>query len=121
MKRKIIVIENDLVSVPATNENWMTTHEIANLFDCFISKISANILSILKSDVLDETKVCQTCHYQNGNFIEQYSLEMIIALSFRIKSRNAESFREWLAKKATTKASEVQMFVCGNSNSISLN
>lgn len=77
----------------------MTQHEIADLFQCFISKINAHIRSILKSGVLDETKVCRTYHYKNGNFVEQYDLEMIIALCFRIRSYNAGVFKEWLMRK----------------------
>jgi hypothetical protein len=99
MNRKTITIENGTVSVPQTNDIWMTQHEIADLFECFISKVNANIRSILKSGVLNETKVCRTHNYKNGNFVEQYNLEMITALSFRIKSRNAEIFREWLMGK----------------------
>jgi hypothetical protein len=38
--------------------------------------------------------------YKNGNSVEQYNLEMIAALSFRIKSRNAEVFRKYLMRKA---------------------
>jgi len=77
----------------------MTQHEIADLFECFISKVNANVRSILKSGELNETKVCRTHNYKNGNSVEQYNLEMITALSFRIKSRNAEIFREWLMDK----------------------
>lgn len=102
MNGNIITIENGTVSVPATNEIWMTQHEIADLFECFISKVNVNVRSILKSGVLNETKVCRTHNYKNGNSVEQYNLEMIIALVFRIKSRNAEVFREWLMGKVVS-------------------
>ncbi|NDV67114.1 hypothetical protein D0T60_18010 [Bacteroides sp. 224] len=36
----------------------------------------------------------------NGNFIEQYNLEMIIDLSFRIQSRNAKAFRKYIVEKS---------------------
>lgn len=99
MNRKNITIENGIVSVPASTEIWMTQHEIANLFGCFVSKVSSNIRSILKNGVLLESNVCQIYHYQNDNFVEVYSLEVIVALSFRIQSRNAEIFRKWLINK----------------------
>ena len=86
MNRKIIIIENEIVSVPASAGIWMTQHQLADLFQCFISKINANIRAILKTGVFDESKVCRTYHYKNGNSVEEYGLEMIIALSFRIQS-----------------------------------
>ena len=99
MRREVISIENGVVSVPASAEIWMTQHEIADLFGCFVSKVNSNIHSILKNGVLCESDVCRTYQYQNGNFIEQYNLEMIIALSFRIQSKNAEVFRRWLTRR----------------------
>jgi len=116
MKREIITIENGIVFVPATDEIWMTQHEIADLFQCFISKINANIRSILKSGVLDETKICRTYNYENGNSVEQYNLEMIIALSFRITSYNANAFQEFIIRKITTDMSAKQIFICSNLN-----
>lgn len=100
MNREIITIENGTVSVPASTEIWMSQHQLADLFQCFVGKINANIRAILKNGVLDESKVCRTYRYKNGNFVEQYNLEMIIALSFRIQSRNAEAFRKYLVQKS---------------------
>lgn len=97
MKIKSISIVNNKVIIPSgPNEIWMTANQIANLFECFISKVNANIPAILKSRILDNTKVCQTYYYKNGNSVELYNLEMIIALSFKIKSHNSEILREWI-------------------------
>lgn len=101
MKRQTITIENGIVSAPASAEIWMTQHEITDLFGCFASKVNSNIRSILKSGVLREADVCRIHYYSNGNCVEQYNLEMIIALSFRIQSRNAEVFRRWLTRRLT--------------------
>lgn len=101
MKREIITIKNGMVSVPVAGDIWMTQHEITDLFGCLVSKVSSNIRSILKSEVLKELDVCRMYHYQNGNSVKQYNLEMIIALSFRIQSRNAEVFRQWLTRRLT--------------------
>ena len=100
MKRKI-TIENDVVLIPQSLDIWMTQHEITDLFGCFVSKVNSNIRSILKAGILRESDVCRTYRYQNGNFVEQYGLVMIIALLFRIQSRNAEVFRKWLTKRLT--------------------
>ena len=102
MKRAIITIKNGIVSVPASGKIWMTQYELARLFECFVAKVNSNIRSILKTGVLDERAVCRTYYYKDGGSVEQYNLEMIIALSFKIKSHKAEVFREWLMRKAAT-------------------
>jgi len=86
------------------------------MMQCFVAKVNANIRSILKSGVLDETKVCRTYIYKNGNSVEQYNLEMIIALAFRVKSRNAEESREWLLRKAISTTSPQQILIYSNWN-----
>jgi hypothetical protein len=100
MNREIITIENGIVSVPASAEIWMTQYQLADLFQCFVGKINANMRAILKTGVLDESKVCRTHYYKNGNSVEEYGLEIIIALSFRIQSRNTEVFRRHIVKKS---------------------
>jgi hypothetical protein len=114
MKKEVITIENGVVSVPVNVDIWMTQYELADLFQCFVAKVNANIRSILKSGVLDETKVCRTYNYKNGNSVEQYNLEMIIALSFRIRSYNSDTFREWIVKKATAETSARQILISSN-------
>ena len=99
MNRDKITIENGIVSVPASAEIWMTQHQLADLFQCFVGKINANVRTILKTGVLDEANVCRTHYYKNGNSVEEYGLEMIIALSFRIQSRNAKTFRKYRVGK----------------------
>ena len=99
MKREIIRIENDIVRIPQSIDIWMTQHQLADLFQCFVAKINTNVRAILKTGVFDESKVCRTYHYKNGNSVEQYNLEMIVALSFRIRSRNAEVFRKYIVGK----------------------
>ena len=111
MEREIISIENGKVSISANAEIWMTQHEIADLMQCFVAKVNANVRSILKSGMLNETTVCRMYIYKNGNSVEQYNLEMIIALAFRVKSRNAETFREWLMRKVNEKPSSSQLLI----------
>ena len=101
MKREIISIENGIVSIPTSYSIWMSVHEIAGLFECFVAKVNSNIRSILESGVLDENKAHCYHHYDNGGFLELYSLEMITALAFRIKSHEAEIFRDYLLRRMT--------------------
>jgi Virulence protein len=116
MEREVISIENGKMFIPGNVEIWMTQHEIADLMQCFVAKVNANVRSILKSGVLDETKVCRTHTYKNGNSVELYNLEMIIALAFRIRSYNADAFREFIVRKVIAETLASQIFVYNNWN-----
>ena len=87
---------------------WMTKHQIADLFGCFVAKVVSNIAAVLKSGVLDESRVCCFHRYKDGSGVELYSLEMITALAFRIGTRNADIFRRWLIERATQPALKFQ-------------
>jgi len=102
MTSHITIDEGRVVITPAPDGSvWMTKHEIARLFGCFVAKVVSNIPVILKSGVLDESRVCRFHRYKDGGGVELYNLEMISALSFRIATRNAEIFRRWLMEQAT--------------------
>ena len=98
-----ITIENGQVTIhPATNGVWLTQSQIADLFGVFTAAVSTNIRTILKSEVLHEDRVIHCARCRNGNIVERYSLEIIVALAFRLKSENAEAFRRWIVERATT-------------------
>ncbi|MDR2968947.1 MAG: protein-tyrosine kinase [Tannerellaceae bacterium] len=102
MDRGFISIDNGRVVVtPAADGTvWMSKHQIADLFGCFVAKVVSNIPIILKSGVLDEGMVCRFHRYRDGGGVELYNLEMITALAFRIGTRNANIFRRWLMERA---------------------
>lgn len=104
----IKITGKQVVITPTNGMVWMTQHDIADLMQCFVAKVNSNVRSILKSKLLDENKVCRTHYYKNGNSVEQYNLEMIIALSFRIKSRKSEILRCWLIERITRQEKERQ-------------
>lgn len=103
MPTQPITIENGLVTIhPTANGVWLTQSQIADLFGVFSAAVSANIRVILKSGALHEDRVVRRTRCRNGNIVERYSLEMITALAFRLKSENAEAFRRWIVKCTTT-------------------
>jgi hypothetical protein len=106
-----ITIENGRVVITPSLDGtvWMTKHEIARLFGCFVAKVVSNIAVILKSEVLDENRVCRFHRYRDGGGMELYNLEMITALAFRIRSYNAEVFRQWLMERAMQPAPELKL------------
>jgi hypothetical protein len=102
-RRKIIIDENEVKNIPVGGNVWLSTWQIAELFDVSPAKVSSNIRSMFKSEVLLENEVSFCHHYINGGSVDLYNLEMITALAFRIKSKNSEIFRRWLIKRACTK------------------
>ena len=102
MKTQPITIENGQVAIrPSANGLWLTQAQIADVFGVFTSAVNANIRAIFKSGMLDEDKVFRRTRARNGNFVERYNLEMIVALAFRLKSEKAEAFRRWIVERAT--------------------
>ena len=105
MTTQPITIKNGRVVIH-TNANgvWLTQSQIADLFGVFTAAVSTNIRAIRKSGVLHEEHVCRRTRCRDGNIVERYSLEMVAALAFRLKSENAAVFRRWIVERATTPA-----------------
>jgi hypothetical protein len=119
----ISITETGVVINPINGEVWLSAWEIAALFGVYPAKVSSNIRSILKSGVLREEEVCSCYHYPNGNSVDLYNLEMITALSFRIRSPKADRFRTWLMKQAVAKKAKplTTIIVLNGTNRINLN
>lgn len=83
------------------NNLWLTKHEIASLFNVFVSTIGNNMRAIFKSGVLREEKVTRMHAFEyKGKRCETklYNLEALIFVSYRIGSFEARAFREWVMK-----------------------
>ena len=83
---------------------WLTKHEIADLFNVFVSSIGSNFRSILKSGLLQEENVTRIHKYENNGRQSEmalYNLEALIFVSYRIASFEARAFREWVMKALT--------------------
>lgn len=80
---------------------WLTKHEIADLFNVFVNTIGNNLRAIFKSGILREEDVSSVHSFdQNGKLssITLYNLEVLIFLSYRIASFEAQAFRKWVMK-----------------------
>jgi len=111
MKRKIITIENGVVSVPQSSEIKMTVSEIASLFDVYGRDIYSNVKAIMKQGVVQVDVSVPAVVAGNTVIPDVYGLEMIIALAFRIQSHKAEVFRKWLMKKIIKNNAEQQILM----------
>ncbi|MCF6345280.1 MAG: virulence RhuM family protein [Thiomicrorhabdus sp.] len=78
---------------------WMTQNQLATLFDTSKQNISTHINNILKNKELIEGSVVKeylTTAADGKNYATQhYSLEMIIAIGFKVKGVRGTQFRIW--------------------------
>ena len=118
-KREIITItDNGIVTVP--NEVRMSIREIADLFGIYHRTAKRHIRTIEKSGIVrgDDSMACVV---EGRNiYPEYYGLDMVIALAFRIQSKNAQMFRAWIQGRLYLAQYSHDSIVC-KSNYFSLN
>ena len=119
MNREVITIENGKVSVPENVS--MRAFEIADLFGVYVQTVNVNIKAIIKSGVVSPDTTGQVIANGRAVIPLNFGLDMVIALSFRINSRNAQVFREWLIKKAVANPTEKPIVMIGYRNRYSIN
>ena len=121
MNRGIITIsETGAVTIP-TVPVWMTKFEIADLFGVFSCDIRKAIRVIYKNKELSEADTMRYIRQPDGISYDVYSLEMIIAIAFRICSKETHLFRRFVINEicATKKGSPVTLFFsCGKGSNL---
>ena len=105
MKNQEIIIYNTddgkaSVSLMAKDGNiWLNQQMLAELFDTSKQNISLHIINILKESELQENSVVKdylTTASDGKNYnITFYSLDMILAIGFRVRSKRGTQFRKW--------------------------
>lgn len=98
-KRGVITI-SDSGSVSIPSETKMSIEEVADLFDIYYRTAKRYIRTIEKSGIVEGDYAMGCTADGLKVYPEYYGLDMLIALAFRIQSRNAEIFRKWLWGKA---------------------
>jgi hypothetical protein len=78
---------------------WMNQSQLAKLFDTSVPNISIHISNILKEKELDENSVIKeyltTAADGKDYTVTFYSLEMVLAIGFRVRSKRGTQFRIW--------------------------
>ena len=78
---------------------WMNQGQLAELFDTSKQNISLHINNILKEGELSKDSVVKdyltTASDGKGYNITFYSLDMILAIGFRVRSKRGTQFRQW--------------------------
>jgi hypothetical protein len=87
---------------PGENEIWATQAQIADIFQVTVPTINEHLKNLLKAGELDETSVIRkfriTASDGKGYLTSHYNLDAIIAVGYRVSSKEATKFRQWSSK-----------------------
>ena len=110
MEREIITIsENGVVAMP-TAPVWMTQQEMADLFMVFCYDIRKAISAIYKNHELLEEETKRYIRQGDRIRYEVYSLEMVIAIAFQLRSRECMVFRKFIMKRLCYREKPYHLF-----------
>lgn len=102
MKNEIILFENQDVKLEVNMKDetvWLTQEQMARLFDRNIGVISRHIKNIFTENELDMESNLQKMQIPNSDKpVSFYSLDVIISVGYRVKSKNGIIFRKWANK-----------------------
>ena len=119
MERGVITIsETGTVTMP-TVPIWMTKFEIADLFGVFSCDVRKAIHTIYKNKEQNELDTMKYISQPDGISYDIYDIEMVIAVAFRICSKESILFRRFIISKMnlTMKETPITLFVSyDNSN-----
>jgi len=92
---------------------WMTQFEIADLFGVFSCDIRKAIHSIYKNKELDEIETQKYVRRSDGISYDTYNIEIIIAIAFRVCSKESALFRRFIINEISTtkKETPITLFV----------
>lgn len=109
MNRGIISIsETGAVTMP-TASVWMTQFEIADLFGVFSCDVRKAIHAIYKNKELNEVDTMKYVKQPDNISYDVYNLEMVIAIAFKICSKESMLFRQFVISKMSTTKKETSM------------
>ena len=112
MNRGVITIsESGTVTVP-TAPVWMSTQEIADMFNVFGCYVRKAIKAIFKEGTLQEYDVRRHVKEDNRISYDVYNLEIIISVAFRIDSIESRAFREFTMQAIIQKTNNRPKLVC---------
>lgn len=107
MNDKIVLYQDDdrnvVVDVMFQDETfWLSQKAMGELFDVDRSVITKHLINIFNSDELEQNAVCaKFAHTASDGKTYQviyYNLDAIIAVGYRVNSKQATRFRQWATK-----------------------
>ena len=121
MDRGIITISATGAVIMPTAPVWMTQFEIADLFGVFPCDVRKTIRAIYKNKELNEADTMRYVRQPDGISYDVYSLEMVIAVAFRVCSRGSVLFRQFVMSKMNLPKKETPITLlvsCGRGNNL---
>jgi len=103
MKNEIIIFENQDVKLDVNLKDdtvWLSLDQISTLFDRDKSVISRHIKNAMQEELYDSATVAKFATVQKEGTrevtreIDYYSLDVIISVGYRVKSKNGIIFRK---------------------------
>ncbi len=102
MKNEIILFENQEIKLEVNMKDetvWLTQAQMAELFGKDRTVITKHINNIFREGEIDEESNVQKMHFANSDKpINCYSLDVVISVGYRGKSKNGIIFRKWANK-----------------------
>ena len=112
MNRGVIAIsESGTVSMP-TDTVWMTMLEIADMYNVFGYYVRKAVKAVFKDGILKEQGVRRHVRKNDRISYDVYSLELVIAVAFRIDSIESRAFREFIMQSVIGKQTSRTKLVC---------
>jgi hypothetical protein len=114
MSREINIIKMDgygNITMPTDiRATAMSEWEICELFGITAPTFRAAVKAICKSGILKEYEVRHSIRLSDKCSMDVYSLEMVVALAFRIRSYGAERVRNAILEKLYLRKEEISIF-----------
>ena len=101
MKSEIVLFETKdkeiSLSVPVDGEMvWLNQSQMTDLFNVDRSVITRHVNNIFKEEELIKKSNVQKMHIANSDRpVQFYSLDVIISVGYRVKSKRGTEFRQW--------------------------
>lgn len=101
MKDEMVIFETEdkRVSLPVMLEQetvWLTQAQMTELFSVDRTVITKHVNNVFKEKELEEKSNVQFLHIANSDRpVKIYSLDVIISVGYRVKSKRGVEFRKW--------------------------
>ena len=111
MERGIIAItENGAVTMP-TAPVWMAQQEMSDAFNVFGCDIRRAIHAIYKNGELLEGETMRHVRQDDRIRYDVYSLEMVLAVAFKLRTKECMAFRKFVMEKLYTASRKEPLYL----------
>ena len=110
MKRNIIEITEHGTLIIPSETVWMSEAELVCLFGVIAPTVRAAINAVYKSGILKVHEAQRHIRLSDKIGVDVYSLEMVVALAFRINSYGAERVRNAILERLYLRKEKTNIF-----------